>query len=92
MAANSCLIILAAALLAAQSIYDEPLRPQYYFSPAVNWMNDPNGLVFYDVEDYLFHQYNPEGIHWGHMSWGHAVSPDLCRGSICRWHVLRSIA
>lgn len=57
--------------------FDEPFRPQFHFSPAANWMNDPNGMVYLDGEYHLFYQYYPDSTVWGPMHWGHAISEDL---------------
>ena len=67
----------ATALSAEVPLGDEALRPQIHYTPKRNWMNDPNGLIKVGDEYHLFYQYNPEGIRWGHMTWGHAVSIDL---------------
>ncbi|CAF3258461.1 unnamed protein product [Rotaria sp. Silwood2] len=56
---------------------DDPLRPQYHLMPVKNWLNDPNGPVYYNGYYHMFFQYNPNAAIWGDMHWGHSYSKDM---------------
>ncbi len=56
---------------------DDPLKPIFHLQTKANWINDPNGPIYFNGEVHMFFQHNPFGDRWGNMSWGHAVSRDM---------------
>ncbi|KAM3196866.1 hypothetical protein ACQJBY_072514 [Aegilops geniculata] len=49
-------------------------RTGYHFQPDGNFMNAP---MYYRGLYHFFYQYNPKGVVWNKIAWGHAVSSDL---------------
>lgn len=60
-----------------EGIEDDPHRPMFHACPPINWMNDPNGLIFFQGEFHLFYQHNPYNPYWSHIHWGHMKSNNL---------------
>ncbi|MHC3036160.1 glycoside hydrolase family 32 protein, partial [Klebsiella pneumoniae] len=51
--------------------------PRYHLAPPAGWMNDPNGLSWFDGYYHAFYQHYPWQPVWGPMHWGHARSRDM---------------
>ena len=52
-------------------------EPSFHITGETGWINDPNGLIYYNGKYHAFFQYYPEDTKWGPMHWGHVVSDDL---------------
>ena len=61
------------APIAEEKLY----RPYLHFTPASNWMNDPNGMFYFNGKYHLYFQHYPDKNVWGPMHWGHAESEDM---------------
>ena len=50
-------------------------RPVYHVTPTVGWLNDPNGLSYYDGKYHLFTRmtYTPSDYSYYIDTWGHAI-------------------
>jgi beta-fructofuranosidase len=67
----------ALAEVSSSDLAKDPRRPQFHLLPAKNWMNDPNGPIYWKGKYHMFFQYNPHAAVWGDMHWYHSVSPDM---------------
>ncbi|XP_008452732.2 beta-fructofuranosidase, insoluble isoenzyme CWINV1-like isoform X1 [Cucumis melo] len=60
-----------------ETVSNQPYRTAFHFQPPKNWMNDPNGPMYYKGVYHLFYQYNPYSAIWGNITWAHSISYDL---------------
>ena len=58
---------------------DYSAKLKYHYRPAKGWVNDPNGLVYFDGYYHMFYQHAPNfEIPWQQpMHWGHARTKDF---------------
>ena len=52
-------------------------RPVAHLAAPRNWINDPNGFIWFDGQYHLYSQHFPYAPLWGRMHWTHATSKDL---------------
>lgn len=51
--------------------------PLEHIASQGGWINDPNGLCYYQGRYHAYYQLHPYGTQWGPMHWGHVSSEDL---------------
>ncbi len=66
----------AAASTRAQA---DPAHPVFHVASPAQWMNDPNGPIFYRGYYHLFYQLHPYSDQDGTKYWGHVRSRDLVK-------------
>ena len=62
--------------------YYQHLKPKYHLTPKHNWINDPNGPIYWNGQYHMFFQHNPLKSVWGNIHWGHAVSKNMVHWKI----------
>ena len=54
-----------------------PCRPLFHIMPPAGWLNDPNGLCWFQGKYHVFFQYSPFDVNGGLKIWGHMTGEDL---------------
>ena len=67
----------AAVEAAAPRAQADPARPIFHLATPAQWMNDPNGPLFFKGYYHLFYQLHPYSDQDGPKYWGHVRSRDL---------------
>lgn len=71
-------IVQSNGIVGATNLYQESLRPQIHFSSKRGWLNDANGMVYYQGQYHLYYQHDPFNYNGTDQKfWGHAVSTDM---------------
>jgi beta-fructofuranosidase len=69
----------AAIQAAAPRAQADPARPIFHVLSPANWINDPNGPIYYKGYYHLFYQMHPFSDGSGPKYWGHVRSRDLAK-------------
>src|SRR5690349_10831983 len=57
----------------------DPWHPIFHVTSPAQWMNDPNGPIYYRGQYHLFYQLHPFSDGSGPKYWGHVRSRDLAK-------------
>jgi beta-fructofuranosidase len=69
----------AAIQAAAPRAQADPTHPVFHVTAPAQWINDPNGPIFYKGFYHLFYQLHPFSDRSGPKYWGHVRSRDLAK-------------
>jgi len=78
--ADEAIVRATAAVQAATArAQADPAHPIFHVTSPAQWMNDPNGPIFYKGVYHLFYQLTPFSDESGVKYWGHVRSRDLVK-------------
>ncbi|MDB6021869.1 MAG: hypothetical protein JWQ04_1726 [Pedosphaera sp.] len=69
----------AAIQAAAPRAQSDPAHPSFHVTAPAQWINDPNGPIYYQGYYHLFYQLHPYSDQGGPKYWGHVRSRDLAK-------------
>ncbi len=70
---------MSALQAAAPRAQSDPARPIFHITAPAQWMNDPNGPIYYHGLYHIFYQLHPFSDGDGPKYWGHVRSRDLVK-------------